>query len=252
MNKILSKILFTCSLFLFAFVPAEKKIKVWLIGDSTCANKEVKAYPETGWGMPFKYFFDSTVEVDNRALNGRSTKSFIVEGRWKPVVDNLHEGDYVFIQFGHNDEVQTKAASTKPDEFKSNLKRYISETRSKKALPILITPVARRKFDSLGRIVETHLEYSQIVRTVAGEENVPLIDLDKKSQAVLQKAGVEMSKLFFNHLEPNQNPNYPEGRVDDTHFSELGARRMAELVLAEIRNLQPELAKRIVKPAVKK
>src|SRR3954451_1900696 len=107
----------TLGLFLiisFAF-KAERKIKVWLIGDSTCANKETKAFPETGWGMPFRYFFDSTVLVDNRALNGRSTKSFINEGRWKPVVDKLQDGDYVFIQFGHNDEVQTKAASTKPD-----------------------------------------------------------------------------------------------------------------------------------------
>src|SRR6195952_5767808 len=95
----------------FVFVPA-KKIKVWLVGDSTCANKEIKAYPETGWGTPFRYFFDSTVEVDNRALNGRSTKSFIAEGRWQPVADNLQEGDYVLIQFGHNDEVQTKATST--------------------------------------------------------------------------------------------------------------------------------------------
>src|SRR6186997_1613347 len=104
----------------FAF-PPEKKIKVWLIGDSTMADKEIKAFPETGWGMPFRYFFDSTVEVDNRAMNGRSTKSFINEGRWRPVVQDLREGDYVFIQFGHNDEVQTKAASTKPDEFRNYL-----------------------------------------------------------------------------------------------------------------------------------
>src|SRR3954462_7139594 len=109
----------------FLLAPA-KRTKVYLIGDSTCANKEVKAYPETGWGMPFRYFFDSTVEVDNRALNGRSTKSFIAEKRWQPVVDNLQEGDYVFIQFGHNDEVQTKAASTKPGEFKDNLARYVT------------------------------------------------------------------------------------------------------------------------------
>jgi len=234
----------------FALAPA-RKIKVWLIGDSTIANKEIKAYPETGWGMPFRYFFDSSVEVDNRALNGRSTKSFIAEGHWQPVINDLKEGDYVFIQFGHNDEVQTKAASTKPDEFKNNLVRYISETRAKKALPILITPVARRKFDSSGHIVETHKEYSEIVRTVAREQSVGLIDLDKKSQQLLQQTGAENSKLFFNYLEPNEHPNYPEGRQDDTHFSELGARKMAELVLAEVRNVDQNLSKRIVKPLVK-
>ena len=86
----------------FSF-PSQKKIKVWLIGDSTMADKEVKAYPETGWGMPFEYFFDSSVVVDNRAKNGRSTKTFIEEKLWQSVVDNLHEGDYVLIQFGHND-----------------------------------------------------------------------------------------------------------------------------------------------------
>src|ERR1043165_5496417 len=90
------------ALLLWSFLPAPRKIKVYLIGDSTCANKEIKAYPETGWGMPFTYFFDSTVVVDNRAKNGRSTKSFIEEGLWKPIVDNLNEGDYVLIQFGHN------------------------------------------------------------------------------------------------------------------------------------------------------
>ena len=87
-------------LFLMAFTLPTRKTKVYLIGDSTMANKEIKAYPETGWGMPFKYFFDSTVDVDNRAKNGRSTQSFIDEGLWKPVVDNLNEGDYVFVFVG--------------------------------------------------------------------------------------------------------------------------------------------------------
>src|SRR5438477_7082977 len=99
-------------LFLSLFSPPRKKIKVWLIGDSTMANKEIKAYPETGWGMPFTNFFDSSVTVDNRAKNGRSTQSFIDEGLWEPVVDNLKEGDYAFVQFGHNDEVPTKKTYT--------------------------------------------------------------------------------------------------------------------------------------------
>jgi lysophospholipase L1-like esterase len=228
--------------------PVHEKIKVWLIGDSTMANKEIKAFPETGWGMPFTYFFDSTVTVDNRAKNGRSTKSFIEEKLWQSVLDNLHEGDYVLIQFGHNDEVKEKIGRyTTPDEFKSNLIRYVSETRSKKAIPVLITPVARRKFDSSGKINETHFQYSEIVRSIAKEKLVPLIDLDWKSQNMLQQYGPEASKWLFNYLEPNEHPNYPEGRNDDTHFSELGARKIAEIVLAEIKNLHLELADRIVK-----
>ena len=223
-----------------------------MIGDSTMANKEIKAYPETGWGMPFKYFFDSTVDVDNRAKNGRSTHSFINEGLWKPVVDNLNEGDYVFVQFGHNDEVPTKKTYTTEEQFKNNLIRYVNESRAKKAIPVLITPVARRKFDSAGHVVGTHEVYSQIVRSVAKQLNVPLIDLDRKSQALLQQLGPETSKLLYNHLQPGEHPNYPDGKSDDTHFSELGARKMAEIVLAEMKELKLPLTDHIYQPAIKK
>ena len=223
----------------------DKQTKVYLIGDSTIANKEIKAYPETGWGMPFSHFFDSTILVDNRAKNGRSTRTFIEEGLWKPVVDNMQEGDYVFIQFGHNDEVETKKSYTTKEQFTANLTRYVTDTRAKKGIPVLFTPVARRKFDSSGKIVGTHDVYSELVRTVAKQLNVPLIDLDKKSQAMLQQFGVEGSKLLFNHLQPGEHPNYPGGKIDDTHFSELGARKMATIVLAEIRNLKLELVNHI-------
>jgi len=223
-----------------------------MIGDSTMSVKQVKAYPETGWGMPFVNFFDSTVTVDNRAQNGRSTKTFLAEKRWQPVADSMQPGDYVFIQFGHNDEVPTKASYTTEAEFKTNLTRYITDTKNKNAIPVLLTPVARRKFDAAGQVEGTHEVYSAIVRQVAKENNVALIDLDKKSQALLQQWGVEKSKYLFNYLSPGEHPNYPEGKEDNTHFSELGARTMAELVLAEIRNLHLELADRIVQPVVKK
>jgi lysophospholipase L1-like esterase len=227
-------------------LPGKKKIRVWLIGDSTMSVKDVKAYPETGWGMPFVYFWDSTVTIDNRAKNGRSTKSFMEEGLWKPVVAEMQEGDYVFIQFGHNDEVSTKKTYTTEAEFKNNLIRYINETKNKKAFPVLLTPVARRKFDSTGHIQETHAVYAQIVRDVARENNVALIDLDEKSKALFQVLGPDASKYLFNYVKPGEHPNYPEGKEDDTHFSELGARKVAEIVLTEIKNLKLELADRIV------
>jgi len=233
--------------FLMAFALPPNKITVWLIGDSTMANKEVKAYPETGWGMPFNYFFDSTVVVDNRAKNGRSTQSFIDEKLWQPVVDNLNESDYVLIQFGHNDEVPTKKTYTTEEQFKNNLIRYVNETRAKRAIPVLITPVARRRFDSTGHIVGTHEVYSEIVRSVAKRLNVPLIDLDKKSQALLRQFGPETSKLLYNHLQPGEHPNYPDGKVDDTHFNELGARKMAELVLEGMREQKLDLTKHVSK-----
>jgi lysophospholipase L1-like esterase len=221
-------------------------ITVYLAGDSTMADKSVKALPETGWGMPFHAFFDSTVTVKNIAKNGRSTKSFIAEGLWSSISDNLKTGDYVLIQFGHNDEVPTKATYTPEADYKANLVRFITETRSKGGVPVLLTPVARRKFDKDGKVQGTHDVYSALVRTVAQEQNVPLIDLDKEAQVLIQKFGVDDSKMLFNHLTPGENPNYPDGKSDDTHFNELGARKVAEIVLADIKALKLDLANRIV------
>ena len=235
----------------FTMPQHKEPITVYLIGDSTISVKDPQAYPETGWGMPFSLFFDSSVTVDNRAKNGRSTKTFISENLWQPVAQNLKSGDYVFIQFGHNDEVKTKKSYTTEEEFQANLKRYVAESRSKKAIPVLITPAARRLFDAEGNIMGTHDIYSDLVRKVAQEQKVPLIDLDKKSQALLQQFGIENSKLLFLQLAPGEHPNYPAGKEDNTHFNELGARKMAQLVLAAIKELNLELANRIVKPKPK-
>ncbi|WP_033370426.1 rhamnogalacturonan acetylesterase [Hymenobacter norwichensis] len=252
-NKHLLRIATALSvLCLMAFSVPPAKITIYLIGDSTMSIKEVKNYPETGWGMPFAYFFDETVTVDNRAQNGRSTKSFVAENRWQPVASALKEGDYVFIQFGHNDEVPTKRSYTPEADYKNYLIRFITETRAKKATPVLLTPVARRKFDAAGKVEGTHDVYSEIMRKTAQEQQVALIDFDRESQALLQQMGVENSKLLFNQLVPGEHPNYPDGKDDNTHFNELGARKMAEIVLADIRNLKLELANRIVKRAAAK
>jgi len=243
------KLFIPLALFLMAFaLPEKKKITIWMCGDSTMSIKEKKAYPETGWGMPFVYFWDSTVNVENLAKNGRSTSSFRNEDLWKKVLDNAKEGDYVFVQFGHNDEVPTKKTYTTETEFKNYLKQYVSEARSKKATPILLTPMARRKFDAAGKIEGTHDVYSQIVRDVAKEEKVVLFDMDKLTQQLYQQFGVENSKLLFLQLKPGEHPNYPDGKDDNTHFNELGARLIAQLVLDEIKKQIPELSERIIKP----
>ncbi|ADB37292.1 rhamnogalacturonan acetylesterase [Spirosoma linguale] len=236
---------------LCSFTAPPAKITVYLIGDSTMSIKQVKAYPETGWGMPFAYFFDESVTVDNRAQNGRSTRTFIEENRWQSVVDNLKEGDYVFIQFGHNDEVKSKKSYTTEDEFQKNLNRFISESRAKKAIPVLLTPVARRQFDPAGKIEDTHAVYAELTRSVARSANTPLIDMSKQSMDLLQAFGPETSRLLFLQLAPGEHPNYPDGKEDNTHFNELGARKMAELVLANIKSLNLDLANRIVKPQPK-
>jgi len=231
----------------FAFIlPGKKNIKIFIAGDSTAAIKETKAFPETGWGMPFVYFWDSTVTVVNKAKNGRSTSSFRNEGLWKQIMDEAGEGDYVLIQFGHNDEVPTKKTYTTEEEFRNNLTRYVKEARDKKAIPVLLTPVARRKFDLQGKVEGTHDVYAAIVRSVAAAENVPLIDMDKKGQELYQQFGEENSRLLFLQLKPGEHPNYPQGKEDNTHFNELGARLIAQLVLADIKKSIPSLAERII------
>lgn len=245
-GKLILWLTLTCT-FICSFNDPPNKITVYLIGDSTIADKHPEKLPETGWGTPFKTFFDSTVVIENRARNGRSTRTFIQENLWQPIADSLKQGDYVLIQFGHNDESKEKTDRyTTPEDFKKNLIRFIDETRAKNAQPVLITPVSRRKFQD-GVIQETHAEYSRLVAEVAKNQKVPLIDLDAKSRALLQVTGEEASKLFFLQLAPGEHPNYPEGKNDNTHFSETGARKMAQLVLADIVTLRLGLAQRVVK-----
>jgi lysophospholipase L1-like esterase len=232
---------------IISFTFNKPTITIYLAGDSTMADKRVTAFPETGWGTRFNNFFDSTVLIVNKAQNGRSTKTFIAEHLWLSIADNLKPGDYVLIQFGHNDEVATKASFTTEDDFVANLSRFVTDTRNKKGVPILITPVARRKFDTTGKVVDTHERYAQLVRDVATAQKVPLIDLNNESMALLQKMGPELSKKLYNHLEPGENPNYPDGKSDDTHFNELGARKMAQMALKELRKVSPELDSRVVK-----
>ncbi len=236
-------------------LPPKKKIKVYLIGDSTMCEYTINRAPLTGWGMPFKYFFDSTVTVDNRARGGRSTRTFISENRWQPIADSLQEGDYVLMQFGHNDEAkdpQYKDRYTPVPDYKTNLIKFITETRAKNASPVLITPVTRMRFDKDGNIQETHKEYTAAVWEVGNAYKVPVIDLDAKSRELLQQFGPVNSKYLYMQLDSLEHPNYPSGQKDNTHFTEFGARRIAEIVLAEIRNLKLELAERIIVPPVKK
>ena len=251
MKKRLVRLGFVLSaLLIFSFsCPPKKKIKVWMIGDSTMCVYESSRAPLTGWGMPFVNYFDSTVEIDNRARGGRSTRTFISEGRWKPIADSLREGDYVLIQFGHNDEAKEekyKDRYTPVPDYKTNLIKFITESRSKNAIPILITPVTRMRFDKEGKMQETHTEYTAAVWEIGKQYNALVIDLDAKSRELLQQLGPKTAKLLFMQLDSLENPRYPSGQKDNTHFNEYGARRIAQLVLKELIDQKIELAERIV------
>lgn len=219
-------------------VSAQKSpVTIFIAGDSTAAEKLPEKRPETGWGEKFgQFFIAGKVKIENRAMNGRSTKTFISENRWQAIINDLKKGDYVFAQFGHNDESKDKGERyTPPEDYRKNLIKFIEETRAKKANIVLLTPVMRRRFDKDGKFYDTHGEYPGIVRAVAKEYKVPLIDMHRKSENLLVNLGGENSKKLFLILKEGENPNYPKGIDDNTHFNPTGAEEMAKLVVEGIR-----------------
>lgn len=231
----LALLISTCLFFSFT---AKDPLRVFLIGDSTMADKIPADFPETGWGMPFSKLFNEAVEVQNHAYNGRSTKSFRREGRWAKVQAQLKKGDYVFIQFGHNDAKASDTTRFAPaqTDFRVNLIRYVKETRALGAIPILLTPTQRRKFDSTGIFVDQHADYPAVVREVAAQENVMLIDVEKASRAIIQQEGPEGAKKLFLHYPVGIFKKFMKGVADDTHFSPYGATRISNLVAEAMAN----------------
>ena len=234
----------------FAAVAQQPPIVIYLAGDSTMAQKTFDRRPETGWGEYLQSQFEnSKVRIENHAQNGRSTKSFIDEGLWKVIVEKLHAGDYVFIEFGHNDEKSEDPKRSAParTDYRNNLIRFVTEVRAKQAFPVLLTPVVRRRFNDKGELVDTHGEYPAAVREVAAEYKVPLIDMQRKSEALVRSLGVEDSKKLFLILKPGENPNYPNGNEDNTHFAPFGAEQMARFASDGIREAKIDLANYLVK-----
>ena len=224
---------------------AQKPTTIYLAGDSTMAQKTADKRPETGWGeMLGKFFQAGAVNIVNEAQNGRSSKSFIAEGRWQAIVDRLQKGDYVFIQFGHNDESKDKGERyAPPAEFRANLTRFVAEVRAKQAFPVLLTPVMRRRFNEQGEFYDTHGEYPDLTRGVAADTQTPLIDMHRLSEKTLKQFGVDSSKKLFLQLKPDENPNYPKGVEDNTHFNAYGAEVMASLAVEGLRAVHSPLAR---------
>lgn len=217
---------------------------LYMVGDSTMANKPLPDNPERGWGQLLPEFFTNQLIIENKAMNGRSTRSFIYEGRWDTVMTKLRKGDYVVIQFGHNDESPQKTDRySTPAEYRYNLTRFVNDVRMKGANPILCTSVQRRKFDDNGVFQDTHGDYPGYVRDIASKLNVPLIDMQKKSEKVIVAAGVEGSKAIFLFIKPGEYVSLPNGREDNTHFSEYGARLMASLFCEGLAEMNHDLTK---------
>lgn len=217
---------------------------IYAIGDSTMADKKnPDENPEHGWVQVLPQFFNADVKIDNRAVNGRSTRSFINENRWDSIRNYLKKGDYVFIQFGHNDEkINDPKRYTNPHtSYRNNLIRFVLETREKGAIPVLFSSIVRRNFNEVGTLVDTHGAYPMETRLVALEYNVPFIDLQYLTEKLEESYGVEGSKELHLHFEPGENPYYKEGKEDDTHLSEFGATEVAKLAVQELKEHVPIL-----------
>ncbi|MGW0533290.1 rhamnogalacturonan acetylesterase [Streptomyces sp. NPDC003032] len=213
---------------------------LYIAGDSTAQTYNASYHPEAGWGQLLPRCFTPAVTVANHALGGRSSRSFIEQGRLAAIHRVIKPGDCLFVQFGHNDATASRPERyTPPADYKEYLRHdYIRATRARGATPVVVTPVSRRDYNpSTGRFNVSFPAYVAAAKAVAAEEGVPLIDLSALSRAYLDGIGVEASKKVFLWLAPGQYPNFPEGVQDNTHFQEYGATRMARLVARAVAGL---------------
>ncbi|MGX1031284.1 lysophospholipase L1-like esterase [Streptomyces ambofaciens] len=200
---------------------------LFIAGDSTAAQKYSDAAPETGWGMALPFFLRRELGAANHAVNGRSSKSFVDEGRLDAVLGAIRPGDLLLVQFAHNDEKdEDPARHTEPwTTYQDYLRMYVDGARARGARPVLATPVERRRFDAEGNAVPSHGEYPAAMRALAREEGVTLLDVQALSLALWQRIGVEGTKAYFNWTATEQ---------DNTHFNPPGAIAVARLVAREL------------------
>ncbi|MFJ9727411.1 rhamnogalacturonan acetylesterase [Streptomyces sp. NPDC101209] len=207
--------------------PARKRRTLYIAGDSTAAQKYADAAPETGWGMALPFFLRKDVVVSNQAVNGRSSKSFVDEGRLNAILGTIRPHDLLIVQFAHNDEKSGDPTRyTEPwTTYQEHLRLYIEGARAHGARPVLATPVERRRFDADGNAVPTHGDYPAAMRALAEEERVALLDIEALSLALWQRLGAEATKTYFNWTDTEQ---------DNTHFNPPGAVAVARLVAQEL------------------
>jgi pectinesterase len=269
-HKLLSVFAVVLTALLLVSASDRRTTTIFIIGDSTAANKDISnGKQERGWGMALQCFFDADyIRVDNHAVNGRSSKSFIDEGRWDKVVEKMKPGDYVIIQFGHNDEKPKADRHTDPGStFDYNLARFVRETREHGGIPVLMNCVVRRNFfveapvndddeklrtttfkdgvkmiegDSL---IDTHGLYRVAPRDVAARMNVHFVDANQITHNLEQQLGREESKKLHMWFLPGEEPSVPDGRQDNTHYNVHGAHVVARLLADALCDEVPLLGK---------
>ena len=251
-------------------------ITVFMIGDSTMANKPLKdENQERGWGQMLPMMLQGKIRVDNHAVNGRSSRSFINEGRWDKVIEKMGKGDYLIIEFGHNDEKPGEKRHTDPGStFDDNLRMFAQKALEKGATPILMNSIVRRNFPAsvtekaedrddnpptaVGPtknkeegdiLVDTHGAYLISPRIVAAELSTPFVDLNALTHSLVQSLGREKSKELFMWIPANTYKFCPDGKIDNTHLNIYGGKVVAAIAAKAIAETVPEF-KQYVKPGI--
>jgi len=221
-------------------------MKVFLVGDSTVQTYDESYAPQTGWGQIIPRYFSDNVTFVNKSIGGRSSKSFFNDGRLDLILDEISSGDYLFIQFGHNDAtIEKPERYVNAEDFKMYLDKYIDGAISKNAVPVLITPMGRYSLDSDNKFKTDFKIYVDAMKEVAINRNVSLIDLCAKSLELYNSVGIEETKNFFMMLPPNIYPKFKEGLDDHTHFQEKGAIQLARIMTQGIAEISLPIARYI-------
>lgn len=238
----IKKILLTCACAFLIFATVETaKPKIYIIGDSTACKYTSSLYPLTGWAMVLQEFLNiDSVQVADSARSGCSSKSFYTEGRWTTVKNALKKGDYVVIQFGHNDEKKDSKSTNAQTTFKSYLSIYIDDAISKGAIPILATPIERDIWNRDNvTIWESHIttdsgDFPKAIRELAAQKNINLVDMTALTKAYFEMIGKDSTNKHFMILKKGEFSNYPDGKNDQTHLKEQGAKAIAKLFVNDI------------------
>lgn len=224
--------------------PAVSSIKIeaandvptlWLCGNSTVVDQDYE--PWASWGQMITRWFTDQVAVANYAESGETATSFIAAGRLKKIVSLMKEGDYIFMEFGHNDQKEKRPGSGAFYNFAYALKQFVDEARAKGVTPIFVTPTQRRSFDKNGRIQETHANYPDAMRWVAKDLGVQLIELHDMTRTFYETLGVEGSKHAFVHYPARTYPGQMSAFEDNTHFNPYGAYEISKMIVEGMKTL---------------
>ena len=224
--------------------PADTAVTtVFLCGNSTVVDQDNE--PWASWGQMIPYFFDTNVSIANYAESGESANTFIAAGRLKKALSQMKKGDYLFMEFGHNDQKQKGPGKGAYYSFMTSLKTFIDEARLRGVHPVLVTPTQRRSFGPDGRIRDTHEDYPEAMRWLAEKENVPLIDLNEMTRTLYEAMGVEPSKRAFVHYPAGSYPGQTQDFADNTHFNPYGAYEIARCIVEGLKTRVPDLARHL-------